>query len=58
LDAAPRFERFFLVTAREPLSAAAILEKARQLAADGSRAMTARLDLPAGYGQHSLLLRK
>jgi len=58
LDAAPRFERFFLVTAREPLSAAAILEKARLLAADGSRAMTAKLDLPAGYGQHSLLLRK
>ena len=58
LDAAPRFERFFFITAGEPLSAAAILEKARELAASGDRAMTGKLDLPAGHEQHSLLLRK
>lgn len=57
LDRAPRFERFIFVTAAGPLPTAAILEKARQLAA-GERAMTGPLDLPAGCGQVSLLLRK
>jgi len=57
LDAAPRFERFFFITSREPLPTASILEKARELAA-GGLAMTGPLDLPAGYGQYSLLLRK
>lgn len=58
LDEAPRFERFFFITARAPLPTAAILEKARALAADRDRAMTAGLDLPGGYGQLSLLIRK
>ncbi len=58
LDAAPGFERFFFITARAPLPTAAILEKARALGADRGRAMTAGLDLPGGYGQLSLLIRK
>jgi hypothetical protein len=58
LDAAPGFERFFFITFREPLSAAAILEKARALADDRSRAMTGNLDLPESYLQFSLLVRK
>ena len=58
LDQAPGFERFFLITAKEPLPTAAILEKAGELAADSSRAETAGLDLPARFGQFSLLVRK
>jgi hypothetical protein len=58
LDRAPRFERFFFITAREPLPTAAILEKATALAADQNRAMTRRLDLPDRFGQYSLLVRK
>jgi anti-sigma factor RsiW len=58
LDRAPRFERFIFITAAGPLPTAAIMEKAWQLAAAGDRAMTAPLDLPAGFGQVSLLLRK
>ncbi len=58
LDQAPRFERFFFVTWDRPLPAAAIMNKARQLAASGERALTAPLDLPGGYGQASLLIRK
>jgi hypothetical protein len=58
LDQAPRFERFFFITAKEPLPTAAILEKARQLAADQDHAETAGLDLPVGFGQYSLLIRK
>lgn len=57
LDRAPRFERFFLVTADAPLPVAEVLDSARSLAAGGG-AMTAPLDLPAGWGQLSLLLRK
>ncbi len=58
LDQAPRFERFFFITAREPLPTAAILEKARALAADPERAMTGPLDLPARFGQFALRVRK
>ncbi len=58
LDGAPAFERFFFITPQAPLPTAAILEKARALAADRARAMTAGLDLPGGYGQLSLLIRK
>ncbi len=58
LDQAPRFERFFFITAKKPLPTAAILEKAGWLAADPERAMAGPLDLPAVYGQFSLLLRK
>jgi hypothetical protein len=58
LDQAPHFERFIFITAREPLSAAAILEKAGELAAHADQAMTGQLDLPEGFRQFSLLLRK
>lgn len=58
LDRAPRFERFFFITAKEPLPTAAILEMAGQLAADPDKAMTAGLDLPERFGQYSLLVRK
>lgn len=58
LDQAPLFERFFFITAKEPLSTTAILEKAGELAADPDKAMAGRLDLPARFGQFSLLVRK
>jgi anti-sigma factor RsiW len=58
LDEAPLFERFFFITAQAPLPTAAILEKARALAADRARAMTGDLDLPGGCKQFSLLIRK
>lgn len=57
LDRAPLFERFFLVSADAPLPVAEVLDAARSLAA-GGKAMTAPLDLPAAWGQLSLLLRK
>lgn len=58
LDQAPLFERFFFITAKEPLPTATILEKAGELAADQDKAMTAGLDLPGGFRQYSLLVRK
>lgn len=58
LDRAPAFERFFFVTARRALPTAAILAAAEKLAADPGRAMTGTLELPAGCGQSSLLIRK
>jgi hypothetical protein len=58
LDRAPRFERFFFITAKEPLPTAAILEKAMALANDHNQALTGRLDLPVQFRQYSLLVRK
>jgi hypothetical protein len=58
LDRAPLFERFFFISAQTPLPTAAILEKARALAADRAGAVTAGLDLPGGCEQFSLLIRK
>lgn len=58
LDRSPLFERFFFISAQAPLPTAAILEKARALAADSGRAMTGNLDLPGGCRQFSLLIRK
>jgi hypothetical protein len=58
LDRAPRFERFFFITAREPLPTAEILEKAGSLAADRERAMTGPLNLPARFVQLTFLIRK
>lgn len=55
LDAAPRFERFFLVTAPVPIDVPAILDAARAVA---STLETAPLPLPPGHEQRSLLLRK
>lgn len=58
LDRAPGFERFFFITANGPLPTTTILEKAGELAEDPGQAMSGRLDLPAGFGQFSLLVRK
>jgi hypothetical protein len=57
LDDAPRFERFFFVTANEPDDTAATLDALRALARRGDAA-DAVLDLPAGIHQASLRLRK
>jgi hypothetical protein len=58
LDAAPGFERFFLVTGPGPVDVGAVLEAARRLAADPARAREAALELPAGLAQTSVLLVK
>lgn len=57
LDDAPRFERFFLVTANEPIDVARTLEALRGLARRGDAA-DAVLDLPSGLHQVSFRLRK
>ena len=57
LDDAPRFERFFFVTANEPLDTQATLDALRALARRGDAA-DAVLDLPSGIHQASLRLRK
>lgn len=57
LDAAPRFERFFLVTSDAPFDAAVVRAAAEDLAADPASA-TAPLDLPAPLAQTSLTLMK
>lgn len=57
LDDAPRFERFFFITANDPLDVAQTLAALRELARrDDSE--TAPLELPAGLRQWSLRLRK
>lgn len=57
LDEAPNFERFFFVTADEPIDVAGCLTTLRALAqrSDGA---TATPELPAGLRQWSLRLRK
>jgi hypothetical protein len=57
LDDAPRFERFFFITADQPIDLQQSLGALRSLAhrADGA---TASLELPAGLHQWSLRLRK
>ena len=57
LDDAPGFERFFFVTASEPLDVRATLSAVRSLSRRDDRA-TASLELPDGLQQWSLLLRK
>jgi hypothetical protein len=57
LDDAPRFERFFFITADDPVDVHAALAALRALAQRGDSA-TAPLDLPAGLRQWSLRLRK
>ncbi|HEX8113561.1 MAG TPA: hypothetical protein VF516_37780, partial [Kofleriaceae bacterium] len=57
LDSAPRFERFFFVTAKDPLDVRQTLAALRVLAHREDSA-TARLELPAGLRQWSLRLRK
>lgn len=57
LDDAPRFERFFFITADEPIDVQRSLERLRALAHRDDSA-TAPLELPAGMQQWSLRLRK
>lgn len=57
LDDAPRFERFFLVTANDPIDVARTLDALRGLARRGDAA-DAVLDLPSGLHQVSFRLRK
>lgn len=58
LDDAPGFERFVLVAADRPLSVPQVLDAARALATDRTRAETAELDLPMPNEQRAVLLRK
>lgn len=57
LDDAPRFERFFFITANAPLDVGQTLAALRALAHRDDSA-TARAELPAGLRQWSLRLRK
>jgi hypothetical protein len=57
LDNAPRFERFFFITANDPLDVGQTLAALRALAHREDSA-TAQLELPAGLRQWSLRLRK
>ncbi|HLL55005.1 MAG TPA: ActD-like protein [Myxococcaceae bacterium] len=54
LDAAPRFERFVLVTAQQPFDVSVVLSAARAVGADPS----APLLLPPGLRQTSFVVRK
>ena len=58
LDDAPRFERFFFVTATAPIDVAQVVTAARKLAGDSAQAQSARLPLPPNFEQTSLLLIK
>ncbi len=58
LDAAPAFERFFLVTAARPFPIAPVVAAARDLAARPADARRAPLPLPAGFEQTSIALDK
>jgi hypothetical protein len=58
LDAAPGFERFFLVTSQSPFLASVAVEAARKLAARGDAARTEPLLLPPKFEQSSFLLLK
>jgi hypothetical protein len=57
LDDAPRFERFFFITANDPVDVQQILAALHALGRREDSA-TAPLDLPAGLRQWSLRLRK
>jgi hypothetical protein len=57
LDDAPRFERFFFITANDPLDVQQTLAALRMLAQREDSA-TAGLELPSGLRQWSLRLRK
>ncbi len=57
LDAAPHYERFFLVTSERPFSASVALGAARKLFKDGA-GMTGPLPLPQNFSQSSFLLLK
>lgn len=57
LDDAPRFERFFFVTADHPIDAGEIMARAERLA-QSPEAATAPLSLPAGLRQTTVHLEK
>jgi len=58
LDAAPEFERFFLITSDSPFRASIALDAARKLAARGNAARTEPLALPKDFEQSSFVLVK
>lgn len=58
LDAAPKFERFFLITGEKPFDAGTVAAAARQLAGDAANAESGKLALPQELAQTSILLRK
>jgi hypothetical protein len=58
LDAAPGFERFFLVTAPRPFAVATVIDAARTLATRPQEARTSPLPLPATFEQTSVALAK
>jgi hypothetical protein len=58
LDDAPTFERFFLLTARDPFELAPVLEAAHALAADPEQARAAPLSLPRSIDQADFLILK
>ena len=57
LDDAPEFERFFFITADQPIDVGGSLASLRAFAQRSDRA-TAPLELPSGMNQMSLRLRK
>jgi len=58
LDDAPRWERFYFVTAREAFTIEAIVQAARRAAARVAERPPDALDLPHGYDQATFLLQK
>jgi hypothetical protein len=58
LDDAPRWERFYLVTADEPFDLEPLREAARDVAATGSETDPPRLEIPRGLGQSIFTLKK
>jgi hypothetical protein len=58
IDDAPDFERFFLVMADTPIAVSEILRAAEKLARSGERAREQMLDLPEGFEQSSVIVRK
>ena len=58
LDAAPAFERFFLVKSGEPFEVATVVEAARHLSSRPPEARHAPLSLPERFDQVSLALEK
>ena len=57
LDDAPRFERFIFITANDPIDLPEVLNAVRVLAQRADSA-TAAVELPSGFQQWSLRLRK
>ena len=59
LDDAPHFERFVLVTSRDPdIDVSRVLQAATRLSEIGPIARDQPLALPPNYGQTSIVLRK